>query len=134
MDACSKERDTERTRYILRYSYWLESSLIFHLQVLSKDFVEGAALLLITRFIPLNQTDLDRWISDPEEWMGIEENENEHWEYQLRVSSSRYAFVVFSHCGVILPAMWRKSFNDTDTAVSTIRCSIVGNQAERGQL
>jgi hypothetical protein len=53
---------------------------------LSREFVEGAVHRLITRFIPLNPSDLDGWITDPEEWLSIEENEGDHWEYQLRVS------------------------------------------------
>lgn len=53
--------------------------------VLSRDFVEGAVRLLVTRFIPLTPIDLGRWEMDVEEWMNQEENEDDHWEYELRV-------------------------------------------------
>ena len=53
--------------------------------VLSRDFVEGAVRLLMTRFIPLTPKDLERWEMDVEEWMNQEENEDEQWEYELRV-------------------------------------------------
>jgi hypothetical protein len=48
--------------------------------------VEGAVRLLVTRFIPLTPKDLERWEMDVEEWMNQEENEDEQWEYELRVS------------------------------------------------
>jgi hypothetical protein len=53
--------------------------------VLSREFVEGAVRLLVTRFIPLTPIDLERWEMDVEEWMNQEENEDEQWEYELRV-------------------------------------------------
>jgi hypothetical protein len=53
--------------------------------VLPRDFVEGAVRLLVTRFIPLTQKDLGKWEMDVEEWMNQEENEDEQWEYELRV-------------------------------------------------
>ena len=39
----------------------------------------------MTRFIPLTPTDLESWMSDPEEWANEEDKENDHWEYELRV-------------------------------------------------
>jgi len=53
--------------------------------VLSREFVEGAVRLLVTRFIPLTPKDLEKWEMDVEEWMNQEENEDDHWEYELRV-------------------------------------------------
>ena len=50
--------------------------------------MEGAVRLLVTRFIPLTPKDLDRWEMDVEEWMNQEENEDEQWEYELRVCMS----------------------------------------------
>jgi hypothetical protein len=52
---------------------------------LTQEFVDGAVKLLVTRFIPLTPTDLEKWVVDPEEWINREENENDHWEYELRV-------------------------------------------------
>ena len=54
---------------------------------LSKEFVEDAVKILVTRFIPLNPSDLDNWMADPEEWVNTEEKENDQWEYELRVKS-----------------------------------------------
>ncbi|KAG1815549.1 ARM repeat-containing protein [Suillus subaureus] len=52
---------------------------------LSQEFVEDAVRLLVTRFIPLNLADLEGWMSDPEEWVNLEDKENDQWEYELRV-------------------------------------------------
>jgi len=53
---------------------------------LSQEFVENAVRLLVTRFMPLNTTDLESWMADPEEWVHLEDKENDQWEYEIRVS------------------------------------------------
>ncbi|RDX55688.1 ARM repeat-containing protein [Lentinus brumalis] len=58
-------------------------------RVLSKEFVEDAVKILVTRFIPLNPSDLEEWMSDPEEWVNAEEKENDQWEYELRPCAER---------------------------------------------
>ena len=45
-----------------------------------------AVKILVTRFIPLNPSDLEEWMADPEEWVNTEEKENDQWEYELRVN------------------------------------------------
>lgn len=52
---------------------------------LSREFVQNATQLLITRFMPLNPTDLENWLADPEEWLNIEDKENDQWEFEIRV-------------------------------------------------
>jgi uncharacterized HAD superfamily protein len=52
---------------------------------LKKEFIDDAVKVLVTRFIPLTQSDLEKWMADPEEWVNREEHENEFWEYELRV-------------------------------------------------
>ncbi|KAF9008940.1 armadillo-type protein [Cyathus striatus] len=56
---------------------------------LSEEFVQNAVHLLITRFMPLNPKDLDNWISDPEEWVNLEDKENDQWEFEIRPCSER---------------------------------------------
>lgn len=53
--------------------------------VLSQGFVEDAVKLLVTRFIPLEPSDLENWMADPEEWVSVEERDNDLWEFELRV-------------------------------------------------
>lgn len=60
--------------------------------VLPRAFVEEAVKLLVTRFIPLNPADLEGWMADPEEWVNVEESENDHWEYELRVSNNNLLY------------------------------------------
>jgi hypothetical protein len=55
------------------------------LAALSREFVENAVKALITRFMPLNPSDLENWASDPEEWVNLEDQENDQWEYEIRV-------------------------------------------------
>ncbi|OCH87913.1 ARM repeat-containing protein [Obba rivulosa] len=61
---------------------------------LSKEFVEDAVKLLITRFIPLNPADLEGWMADPEEWVNMEEKDNEQWEFELRPCGERVLMVL----------------------------------------
>jgi hypothetical protein len=35
--------------------------------------------------MPLNPSDLENWINDPEEWVNLEDQENDQWEYEIRV-------------------------------------------------
>ncbi|KAL7282456.1 hypothetical protein ACG7TL_003927 [Trametes sanguinea] len=58
-------------------------------KVLTKEFVEDAVKILVTRFIPLNPADLEGWMEDPEEWVNSEEKENDQWEYELRPCAER---------------------------------------------
>jgi len=72
------------------YNYTTEVSLfIVHVtgraEVLSEHVVEEAVTILLTRFIPLAPTDLDKWMMDPEEWVNEEEREGDAWEFELRV-------------------------------------------------
>ena len=64
---------------------------------MSKQFVEEAVKLLVTRFIPLNTKDLDAWIADPEDWVNVEDKENDQWEYELRVGSDQTFICVPFH-------------------------------------
>ncbi|TFK75774.1 ARM repeat-containing protein [Pluteus cervinus] len=56
---------------------------------LTQEFVDNAVKLLITRFMPLNPKDLDIWSNDPEEWVNLEDKENDLWEFEIRPCSER---------------------------------------------
>jgi hypothetical protein len=58
--------------------------LFFLALALSKEFVENAVRLLVSQFMPLNPSDLEQWMADPEEWLNEEERDEEHWEYEIR--------------------------------------------------
>lgn len=60
-------------------------SLIQKSSAFSKEFVAEATKVLVIRFIPLHPKDLNAWLADPEEWMNVEDKDNDLWEYELRV-------------------------------------------------
>ena len=70
----------------VRYMNGKTCSLRRSIPVLSQQFVEDAVKLLVTQFIPLKPADLEGWVSDPEEWVNVEDRENDYWQYELRVS------------------------------------------------
>lgn len=61
--------------------------LILIFAALSQEFIQNATQLLITRFMPLNPADLQRWLADPEEWLNVEDKENDQWEFEIRVGA-----------------------------------------------
>ncbi|KAK0206374.1 armadillo-type protein [Desarmillaria ectypa] len=56
---------------------------------LPKEFVENAVTIIVSRFLPLNLKDLESWMADPEEWVNIDEKENDQWEFEIRPCSER---------------------------------------------
>jgi hypothetical protein len=62
------------------------------LSALSQEFVENAVQLLVTRFMPLNPSDLEEWMADPEQWVNLEDKENEQWEFEIRVRALACVF------------------------------------------
>lgn len=63
----------------------VRASYIDAFTALSREFVENAVKALISRFMPLNPSDLETWMNDPEEWVNLEDQENDQWEYEIRV-------------------------------------------------
>ncbi|CAJ0650514.1 12985_t:CDS:10 [Entrophospora sp. SA101] len=51
--------------------------------LLTPPFVESCCELLVSNLIVLRKGDLTMWEDDPEGWVNFDEND--HWEYQLRV-------------------------------------------------
>ena len=88
---------------VIIVSSWFELSTHQHtfcLIVLSKDFVEGAVRLLVTRFIPFKPADLEGWQEDPEDWVNHEEHDNDMWEFEIRVR------VCFATCNIFTPVCY----------------------------
>ena len=88
--------------------------------VLSKEFVEDAVKILVTRFIPLNPSDLEGWMEDPEEWVNAEEKENDQWEYELRVYM-RSRDVSMKYLLIPCIAVRRTCSHDTCYSIPSIR-------------
>ncbi|KAI0352893.1 ARM repeat-containing protein [Trametes cingulata] len=80
-------------------------------RVLSKEFVEDAVKILVTRFIPLNPSDLEGWMEDPEEWVNAEEKENDQWEYELRPCAERVLMTLASQYPQYVRPLIELTFN-----------------------
>jgi hypothetical protein len=52
-------------------------------QLFQPSFLSNFCQTLITKFIILNQEDLELWETEPETF--IQEEEADHWEYEIRV-------------------------------------------------
>ncbi|KAH8118388.1 ARM repeat-containing protein [Phellopilus nigrolimitatus] len=95
----------------------------------SKEFVEEAVKLLVTRFIPLNPKDLDSWLADPEEWVNIEDKENEQWEYELRPCGERVLMALANQYeGYVVPLL-QATFNQIIGTSTVDLDSIVQKEA-----
>jgi hypothetical protein len=80
MESQTKEVSMDSVSADLSFSY-----ILFSFQDLSQEFVENSIHVLVTRFLPLSASDLENWMSDPEEWVSTEEKENARWEFEIRV-------------------------------------------------
>ena len=61
----------------------LEANNIINNQFLTKDFVNACAETLITKYMLLTPTDMEKWEDEPEGFANAIDSEN--WEFELRV-------------------------------------------------
>lgn len=66
-------------------------------RALTKEFVENAVQILVTRYIPLNPLDLEEWMADPEGWVNVEEQDNEQWVFEIRPCAERVLMTLANH-------------------------------------
>ena len=92
------ERMVLLTQIVCRLRLFDHTRVDLSCVALSREFVENAVRLLVTRLIPLRTSDLQGWISDPEEWVNVEEKEDEQWEFELRVCASPLPVACSSSC------------------------------------
>ncbi|KAF8746019.1 hypothetical protein AX14_004306 [Amanita brunnescens Koide BX004] len=84
---------------------------------LSREFVENAVKALITRFMTLNPSDLETWMNDPEEWVNLEDQENDQWEYEIRPCSERVLVQLSNQFSEIVTPLLATTFNDVAAQV-----------------
>ncbi|KAH8106154.1 ARM repeat-containing protein [Cristinia sonorae] len=91
---------------------------------LDQAFVEEAVRILVTRFIPLNPSDLEEWMSDPEEWVNVEERGDEQWEYEIRPCGERVLMTLSSqyrdYVDPLLKATWEEARSLQSSELSVI--------------
>ncbi|KAI6130399.1 ARM repeat-containing protein [Pisolithus croceorrhizus] len=95
---------------------------------LSQQFVEDAVRLLVTRFIPLNPTDLEGWMSDPEEWVNEEDKETDHWEYELRPCGERVLMTLASQYRDYVVPLMATTFKDVQQPTTNLQ-SVIQKEA-----
>lgn len=52
--------------------------------IFTPDFTRSCLQLLVARYICLSKEDLEFWKEEPEQF--VQEEEADHWEYNVRVS------------------------------------------------
>ncbi|KAI0832484.1 ARM repeat-containing protein [Trametes gibbosa] len=98
-------------------------------RVLSKEFVEDAIKILVTRFIPLNPSDLEGWMEDPEEWVNAEEKENDQWEYEIRPCAERVLMTLASQYPQFVRPLIEQTFGQVVASNSMDLPSIIQKEA-----
>ncbi|TCD64327.1 hypothetical protein EIP91_004237 [Steccherinum ochraceum] len=96
---------------------------------LSKTFVEDAVKMLVTRFIPLNPSDLEEWMSDPEEWVNVEERDNEQWEYEIRPCGERVLMTLSVQCREFVEPLLRSTWDEVRGLQATDLTTVLQKEA-----
>ena len=105
--------------------------------VLPQDIVEQAIRLLVLRFIPLKPADLEGWETDPEDWVNHEEQDNDMWEYEIRVSlvSAGHVTLLMNWADyTILIALRRTRLDGHYAPISLLCCSVAIQRLQRSRL
>ncbi|KAF9495444.1 ARM repeat-containing protein [Pleurotus eryngii] len=96
---------------------------------LSQDFIENAVRILVTRFIPLHSSDLERWVEDPEEWVSEESKDNDQWEYEIRACSERLLMTLSSQYPAIVIPLLKTTFDQMAAQPPTDLQGIIQKEA-----
>ncbi|KAF9464415.1 armadillo-type protein [Collybia nuda] len=96
---------------------------------LSQEFVANAVQLLVTRFMPLNPTDLENWVADPEEWVNLEDKENDQWEFEIRPCSERVLMQLSNQYPQYVIPLLESTFKQVAIQISVDLQSVVQKEA-----
>lgn len=75
-----------------------EARSIMRNRFLTDEFINSCIETLISKYMLLSPSDLEKWEEDPEGWAGTVESEN--WEFELRVK--KFMFCRKNHITVIV--------------------------------
>ncbi|KAJ7276541.1 armadillo-type protein [Mycena haematopus] len=73
--------------------------------VLPQHVVQNAAEIIIKQFMPLNETELQEWMNDPEQWVNEEETDNEQWIFEIRACSERVLMQLSNQFPEVVPPL-----------------------------
>ncbi|PVG00491.1 ARM repeat-containing protein [Serendipita vermifera] len=97
--------------------------------VLSKEFVEEAARLLVKRLLLLDESDLEKWSEDPEEWINIEEGDSDAWEFEIRPCAERVLLTLAIQYGDYVAPLIREYLEENLKSTSDDVPSILQKEA-----
>ncbi|KZT19271.1 ARM repeat-containing protein [Neolentinus lepideus HHB14362 ss-1] len=97
--------------------------------VLSQEAVENAVRLLVTRFIPLNPSDLEGWMADPDEWVNEENKDNDHWEYEVRPCAERVLMTLAAQYKEFVVPLMEATFKQVISQPTVDLASVVQKEA-----
>ncbi|KDQ20506.1 hypothetical protein BOTBODRAFT_309717 [Botryobasidium botryosum FD-172 SS1] len=100
-----------------------------HEEVFSVGFVEQCVQLLVSRFIPLNGGDLEKWMEDPEEWVNDEEKETDAWEFELRPCAERVLMTMAVRYPEYVTPLLKQTFDQVTAIPSTDLPSVLQREA-----
>ncbi|KAJ3319161.1 Importin-11 [Blyttiomyces sp. JEL0837] len=64
-----------------------EAHKVIHSQLLTQEFISSCTQVLISKYLPLGQEDLEKWESEPETF--VSEEEADQWEFSLRMCAEK---------------------------------------------
>ncbi|THH33687.1 hypothetical protein EUX98_g583 [Antrodiella citrinella] len=100
-----------------------------NVQALDRTFVEEAVKMLVTRFIPLNPSDLEDWMADPEEWVNVEERDNDQWEYEIRPCGERVLMTLSNQCRDFVDPLLKTTWDEVKGLDATDLSTILQKEA-----
>ncbi|KAA1466319.1 ARM repeat-containing protein [Dentipellis sp. KUC8613] len=96
---------------------------------LPKEFVERAVTLLVTNFMPLNPSDLEGWMADPEEWVHVEEKEDEQWEFEIRPCAERVLMTFSNQYAQYVSPLLAEAFQKMNSAPISDMQGVINKEA-----
>ncbi|KAF7355443.1 Importin N-terminal domain-containing protein [Mycena sanguinolenta] len=97
--------------------------------VLPQHVVQRAAEIIITQFMPLNDNELQEWLSDPEQWVNEEETDNEQWIFEIRACSERVLMQLSNQFPDVIPPLLVNLYNSFGCQTATNLQEIIQKEA-----
>ncbi|KAF8195734.1 armadillo-type protein [Mycena galopus ATCC 62051] len=97
--------------------------------VLPQHVVQNAAEIIIKQFMPLNEAELQEWMSDPEQWVNDEETDNEQWIFQIRACSERVLMQLSNQFPDVVPPLLVNLYNSFGTQTASNLQEVIQKEA-----
>ncbi|KAJ7368449.1 armadillo-type protein [Mycena albidolilacea] len=98
--------------------------------VLPQHVVQNAAEIIIKQFMPLNEAELNEWMSDPEQWVNDEDTDNnEQWVFEIRACSERVLMQLSNQFPDVVPPLLVNLYNSFGRQTATNLQEIIQKEA-----